>query len=260
VTDRIDAYLDDLADRLPGTGRETRRALAEAESHLRDASDHLRARGMTAEDAEQRAIADFGTPGQVARALRLGGGSLWSLAGELAGLGARLVAVGLIAIGVSAAAARVLAGFLGTSAIFGLPTGAHPAAASCAHWLAVQPGTTTCMQAGTLEASDDITLLHGALGVLGVLLGIAVLIVSRSRRPSSRMLPPTLGPTIAATAFLGAAAGLFAFGVGNVVIENVWGRGLWFVEAAVSLVAAAIASVLLIRALMRGAEPRRAVR
>jgi hypothetical protein len=99
-------------------------------------------------------------------------------------------------------------------------------------------------------------LLHGALGVLGVLLAAAILVVSRVRRPASRMLPRALGPAIAATAFLAAAAGLFVLGFGNVLIEHAWGRGLWFTESAVSLAAAAIAGVLLLRALVREAPPR----
>lgn len=256
MSDAIDAYLDDLADRLPAAGRQTRRTLAEAESHLRDAAEHLSAQGMSADEAQQHAIADFGSAAQVAGAIRRAGGSGWALTAELTGLAARLVAVGLITIGASAAVARVLAAILGTSTIFGLPAWAHPAAASCAHWLAVQPSTTTCIQAGTLEASDDITLLHGALGVLGVLLAAAILVVSRVRRPASRMLPRALGPAIAATAFLAAAAGLFVLGFGNVLIEHAWGRGLWFTESAVSLVAAVIAGVLLLRALVRDAPPR----
>lgn len=256
MSDRIDAYLDELADRLPAAGRQTRRTLAEAESHLRDAAEHLSMQGVSADEAQQHAIADFGSAAQIAGAIRRADGWGWALTTELTGLAARLVAVGLVAIGASAVIARALAVILGTPAIFGLPASAHPAAASCAHWLAVQPGATTCIQAGTLEASDDITLFHGALGVLGVLLGAAILVVSRVRRPASRMLPRALGPAIAATAFLGAGAGLFVLGFSNALIEHAGGRGLWFTESAVSLAAAAIAGVLLLRALVREAPPR----
>lgn len=54
----IDAYLRELARRLPRLER--RRFLAEAGAHLRQRADELVASGVGAEEAEQRAVDDFG--------------------------------------------------------------------------------------------------------------------------------------------------------------------------------------------------------
>lgn len=91
----IERYLDELFDRLAGTGAAGRRALAEAEDHLRAAAAAGMARGLPADRAELDAVARFGSPAMVASAMRsaLGGGRAsrassagWLLAG-LAGAG-----------------------------------------------------------------------------------------------------------------------------------------------------------------------------
>jgi hypothetical protein len=94
----IERYLDELFGRLAGRGAAGRRALAEAEDHLRAAAADAMARGLPADRAERDVIARFGSPALVARAMRsaLGGGRVsravsagWLLAGlAAAGLGA----------------------------------------------------------------------------------------------------------------------------------------------------------------------------
>lgn len=93
----IERYLDELFDRLAGTGGAGRRALAEAEDHLRAAAAAGMARGLAADRAELDAVARFGSPAVVAAAMRsaVGGGRAsrassagWLLAGlAAAGLG-----------------------------------------------------------------------------------------------------------------------------------------------------------------------------
>jgi hypothetical protein len=101
----IERYLDELFDRLAGQGATARRALAEAEDHLRAAAADAMARGLPAGQAERDAVARFGSPGVVARQLRsaAGGGRVsravsvaWLLAGlAVGGLGmADLAAAG----------------------------------------------------------------------------------------------------------------------------------------------------------------------
>ncbi|MEU8238922.1 permease prefix domain 1-containing protein [Actinoplanes missouriensis] len=63
----VEQYLDEMFDRLAGTGSAGRRMLAEAESHLLAAVDDARARGLDAEAAERAAIDRFGTVGAVVR-------------------------------------------------------------------------------------------------------------------------------------------------------------------------------------------------
>jgi hypothetical protein len=63
----IDEYLGDLDRRLHGCGRFKADLLGEARDGLRDAADAYRAGGWTDEDAERRAVADFGPAAVVAR-------------------------------------------------------------------------------------------------------------------------------------------------------------------------------------------------
>lgn len=94
----IDRYLDALFDRLAGTGAAGRRALAEAEDHLRAAVADSMANGLSRERAEHDAVARFGSPAQIAGQLRhvhrtARPNSAWSGVWLLAGLA--LVALGL---------------------------------------------------------------------------------------------------------------------------------------------------------------------
>ena len=100
----IEWYLDELFDQLAGTGAAGRRALMEAEYHLRTAAADAMARELPEDQAEHEAVSRFGPPALVARKMRSaqGAGRLnravstgWLLAG-LAGCGlgaAYLVAV-----------------------------------------------------------------------------------------------------------------------------------------------------------------------
>jgi hypothetical protein len=91
----IEWYLDELFDQLAGTGAAGRRALMEAEYHLRATAADAVARGLPEDQAEHEAVSRFGPPALVARKLRSaqGAGRLnravsaaWLLAG-LAGCG-----------------------------------------------------------------------------------------------------------------------------------------------------------------------------
>jgi hypothetical protein len=91
----IEWYLDELFDQLAGTGAAGRRALMEAEYHLRAVAADAMARGLPEDQAEHEAVSRFGPPALVARKLRSaqGAGRLsravstaWLLAG-LAGCG-----------------------------------------------------------------------------------------------------------------------------------------------------------------------------
>jgi hypothetical protein len=66
----IERDLDELFDRLAGQGAAGRRALAEAEDHLRAAAADAVAGGLPADQAEHEAVTRFGSPAMVARKLR----------------------------------------------------------------------------------------------------------------------------------------------------------------------------------------------
>jgi hypothetical protein len=103
----IERYLDELFEHLAGQGAVGRRALAEAEDHLRAAAADAMAGGLAADHAEVDAVARFGPPAAMARTLRsaVGSGrasramsSAWLLAGlAAAGLGvANVTAAGRV--------------------------------------------------------------------------------------------------------------------------------------------------------------------
>ena len=66
----IERYLDELFDKLTGTGAAGRRALMEAEYHLRAVAADAMTRGLPEDQAEHEAVSRFGPPALVARKLR----------------------------------------------------------------------------------------------------------------------------------------------------------------------------------------------
>lgn len=83
----IERYLDELFDQLAGTGAAGRRALLEAEYHLRAVAADAITRGLSQDQAEHEAVGRFGPPALVARTLRSAGrlnrgvSMAWLLAG-----------------------------------------------------------------------------------------------------------------------------------------------------------------------------------
>lgn len=100
--DGIDRYLDEMFDRLAGTGARGRRALAEAEDHLRAAVADAITRGLPVTQAEHDAVTRFGSPALIAGELRRTDrssllGSVLSGAWVLAGLGVLVLALTYLA-------------------------------------------------------------------------------------------------------------------------------------------------------------------
>jgi hypothetical protein len=62
--------------------------------------------------------------------------------------------------------------------------------------------------------------------------------------------PTGIVAAIGATIFGGAGVALLSAGLSNVAFAGFWGQGLWFVEAAISLVIAVGYAIALARALM----------
>jgi len=251
--DAVDRYLEDLATRLHGPAGKGRRVVAELEAHLHDAVDAHCSAGLDPGDAQAAALADFGSARQVAAAVNQ---AAWSRASgpvlrAVAGMLVRLAAAGLVVMGIAAGAARLVAALTSTQTVYGLPAGAQMPAASCAHWLGVQPQATTCQQAGTLEASVDLTASLALAGVLGVLLWATIAVVYRAAPQPSAVLPRALAPAIAMAGFAAAAAALAVLAADDAVLSQAWGAGPWWTTAACSALAALVCAWLLIRALSR---------
>ncbi|MDP9095979.1 MAG: hypothetical protein M3N26_05405 [Pseudomonadota bacterium] len=256
AAESIDDYLDELAARLEGDRQRARHFLVEAEAHLNDERDARVARGEDPAEAESAAIRIFGRSAEVARSANRATwlASRHAVAAAALSLVLRLTAVGMIVVGVAGGLARLIATFGLVTAMYGLPSNVVMPASLCAHWLAVQSSATTCQQAGTLEASDDLTAASLAIGTLGVLLAIPLLVAWRRRRgrPNRAVLPAALCPALSAAMFGAASVGLLGLGLSNAVISTTWGQGMWLTDAACALVASAVSVVLVLLALRHG--------
>jgi hypothetical protein len=216
----IERYLDELFDRLAGTGAAGRRALAEAEDHLQAAAADAMARGLPAGQAEGDAVARFGSPAVVAGQMRAAadGGRVsrvvsagWLLAGlAAAGLGvADLAAAGPLGWQSPAwACTKFLSAscyFVGGTAL-GATSSAVAAAAAGAvlllgRWLAVRYGGLASVRRGLALAAS---LLLGLVAFGFGMTGQAVAMPGSVRRLVVDVLP---GPyvTVGATFTVGAA-------------------------------------------------------
>ncbi|MEP7089525.1 MAG: hypothetical protein ABI776_05390 [Nocardioidaceae bacterium] len=239
--DQIDAYLDELAVRLRIGPARVRRLLAEAEEHLREAAARDVAAGTDQQLAEHRAVERFGTPRQVAAAAN---GSTVSLLGPLAQGGAHLAAVASVTVLAGSLLAHLVAAVTSTTSAFGLPRGALPSPARIGQWVAAQPGVHDWHAAAASENADDTLILRGGFALVCLVGALVILRVGR-RRAS----PPRGGiiPAIGMTAFGGAGVLLLAGGVSDTYLQAEWGRGLWFSDATVALLAAAAYALILLR-------------
>jgi hypothetical protein len=228
--DRIDAYLDDMFDRLEGTSSERRRMLNESETHQRT--------GMDPDAAQSAAIAAFGDAPTIARASNRRRPA--ELLAAFVRAAAQLGIYGFAAIGAATLLARALALVTSTQWVYGAPAGYRFTAEQCAHWLAVQPSASTCTAAAALESSDDSFLFVLATAIIGLVVAGVVLAAMRlgRRRPlrSSARLPRNVVAAIGATAFLGAGLGLLAAGAAHGVDRVAWGQGVLYTDGVVAVV------------------------
>jgi hypothetical protein len=71
TSDPIQAFLNEVAQKMPARSLRARRLLQEFEDHLRERADQLRLNGMNEEEAAVAAIAQFGSPDEVLQRFEL---------------------------------------------------------------------------------------------------------------------------------------------------------------------------------------------
>lgn len=214
----IERYLDELFDRLAGQGAAGRRALAEAEDHLRAAAADAMAGGLAADQAEVDAVARFGPPAVVARTLRSAASSgRTGRAVSLAWLMVGLAAAGLGVAYVTAAGrlgwwspAYLCTDYLSPScnsagpAVGDTQSGAIASAAGAAllvgRWLAIRyAGLASVRRGFALAAGVLLALVAFGLGMTGHVVALPDSV--RSLVPD--MVPGpyvTIGATVAVAA------------------------------------------------------------
>jgi hypothetical protein len=239
----VERYLDEMFDRLAGTGAAGRRALAETEDHLRLAVADGMSAGLSAADAEREAVARFGTPASVAAALRRAHHGRWL--GSLLSGAWLLVGLGLVGLGVTYLTATV-------DILASLRT--HP------EDLPACEGAAHSFFAG--ECSTTVpTMWHSlAAGLIVLLLGLAALAGRRMAvrfaglAPAARRFPPFAASVFA----LVAVANLAREGIGvgiNGLLGVAQGPGL-ALPAVASGVAALAACTVAVVGLIQSRRPR----
>lgn len=226
MTDPVEDYLDDLADRLPVRGRQLRRTLAEVEDHLRTATAAGTRTGLDETEAARRAVAAFGEPAVVARTMSRGGGPLSAALLSHAFLSLLPVAAMLlVAIGVSGLVADGAGAAFGKAFVAGDAPGVTYTAERCVEYHALAPQASTCADAAVSHHFDEVVGYRLDAGVLGLaVLGLWLAIVRPWRRrrgqplPSYDVLPTGFGATVGATLFGLATATLLPAGLLNLAV------------------------------------------
>lgn len=174
----VEEHLRQLAARLHGPRRLRADLLTESRHGLLDAVEAYRDSGLPADEAARRAVADFGTPAQLAPAYQA----------ELAVAALRRLALWIVA-------------FAGVAAIAGDLTW-HGSS-----WSAGPPPP-----AGYLLLSRSVDVIWAAAFLFGVAGLVLVAMTGRSSRPGFTTASHAVGVLLTGTAVLGALSGASLFG------------------------------------------------
>jgi hypothetical protein len=229
----VEDYLDQLLVEAPGPPREVRTLLAEAEGHLWDATADGLARGLGQRQAEEEAVARFGSVRRVTTAeARRQTVALGALARQVVTSGLYLGGLAGVAVGVSGLLTWLLGAAAGPTFIVDISHHTYLAPSDCASWLAGDPSAHSCYQAALTDWSGDVVLFRLVAGVLGLLALGAYLVIRRQRHFDD--LPSPMVDTIAVTAFGAAGAVLLGLGVDWMLLGKN-GAGQWLSTAPVAL-------------------------
>ena len=250
----IEDYLDELMTRLRVPPREIRRMLAEAEDHLLEAADRAQGLGMTRVEAEREAVRAFGSATDVATAVRVGRRpSLAAVVGNSGWALLTLLAVGLVAVGVSGVVAALF-NLTGPHFVGALPDD-YPVA-TCHRYLTLHSGAGTCARAAMLENSQDAVILRLLAGLVGVGLLAAAVWCRRylhADAKGQRVRDGAIG-VLACLCFAAAAAALVGAAV-DVGVQHGSGGVGWYLSGAIASVAGAVAAALYAWHRLRSVRP-----
>lgn len=206
MTGPIDHYLDQLFDSLAGTGRAGRRALAEAEDHLRSAVADLIAEGVPDEQAQRTAVARFGDARRIAGGLRVAHGGIGALLRPVFSGGWLLAAIGLVAIGISGLLAELLGRVISVNFVAGDNAGVTYTPNRCGDFVEYFPGKS-CTVAAELHHWGEIVEYRVGAGVLG-LIGLTLYAMARRIGPMTGIeWAPPRGPLALVTVAVFGLAG-----------------------------------------------------
>ncbi len=243
-----DELLDELFDRLAGTGAAGRRALAEIEGHLEDAIVDAQSRGLTEEAAEAEAVARFGSPETIARGLTLAHEGIGAiLRPTFVGVWVAGI-IGLLAIGVSGLVSELLGRVGSPGFVAGDRFGVTYTAQRCAEYLQLSPGSKDCASAAAMDHWGEVVVGRVGAGVLGLLALGVYLLARHSVLRGARWQPPMLVVVpVVVTVFAVAALILGAPELVVAASGTTSGTGVGLADGAVSLLVAVGATGWLLR-------------
>jgi hypothetical protein len=151
--------------------------------------------------------------------------------------GTRLVGIALVAVGVSGLLAWGMGATVGKGFVAGDPPGVTYTTARCADFFEYAPHARSCEQAATEHHFGEVVDYRIGAGVLGVV-ALAVAAWWRRRRAQSDLLPPTLVPTVAATAAGIVGLWLCGQGLDFIVLRTDGGGGEYLSAGTVALAVA----------------------
>jgi hypothetical protein len=246
--DRIEKYLRSLRARLRTTPQDAERITAEAEDHLREAVTAALAAGLSYADAEDVAIASFGSVRAVARAHAASHGKAAVLASYVMAVW-KLAWLLLLAAGGVGAVALIFDLTAGRPFVGAPAPGTRFAASQCRYWMHVNPGARTCAQASMLERSADVVTTGAFCAVVGAALLICYSLVPVIRRRRGRVIrslaPRAFFPALALTVFGG--LGLCCAVAAVITAERGGGPGMWLSGTIVCAVVAGACTLRLLR-------------
>jgi hypothetical protein len=258
----IEAYLDELVLQLR-TGfspRRMRHLVAEAEAHLHDAADALVTAGIAQHEAERRAVAQFGSADAVATAERATERlPLQVLVRQVLASGMLLAGLAAAAVGASGVLAEVLRLVGGARFVVDTTPGQQLSAGDCARWLSLSPAAQDCHAAAVSDWIGEVVWYRAAVGIVGLLLLGAYLILRRTGRGprAPGLLPAVVRDTAAVTASAAAAIWTTGMAIDMIAINSGRASGQWLSGAVIALAAACIFAARLIRTLRN--SPRSAM-
>jgi len=203
----VERSLDELFDRLAGTGAAGRRSLAEAEDHLRTATAAAVAAGEPAEQAERGAVARFGSPASIAAQLKVAFRGPGALIRPVVAGAFMIGAVGAVALGVSGGISELFGRVFGAGFVAGDRSGVTYTPARCADYFEYFPHAGTCAQAAALHHWGEVVVDRVALGVLGLIALAVGLAIRRSLGAGwARWRPPATIVALVTAALAGVVA------------------------------------------------------
>ena len=253
----IDRYLDQLVRDLRVSPGRLRRIVAEVEDHLREHTTREIAAGIAPHDAEERAIARFGSPALVARRFAAEDGPLLpsGIVLHLVLTLALLTGIGFAAIGVSG----VVAAGLGTAFGKGFVAGDLPdvtyTPTRCADFLEYHPEAGDCESAAAAHHYDEVVVDRLAIGVVGlVILGGWLLVRRRYRHGAGVRVLPHGFTAIAGAALFGVAT-VALLAQGTILLPGSNGAGGMLSGGIVAALLSALFAFSLLRTLRTDAAP-----